>query len=347
LKAVVQTGIGGPEVLKFETIPDPDPPQGDQVLVRTRACGVCYHDLLVRDGTYRRLVDPPLIPGHEIAGQVEAVGSLVKRFRPGDRVASLHREACGSCHFCRKNMEALCPNQVFLGHNQGLHAGGGYAEFAVIRESGLVSLPDAIPYEEGCVLSCAVGTEFHALYQVAKVRPGETVLVTGAGGGLGLHGIQLAKLAGARTFGLTHSLEKIAAIREAGADEVMSINDKQPLHQMITELAPKGIDVVCDNVGEPVFNACFRTLAAGGRYVFVGQINDRPISVNPARFIFNETSLMGSVASTRDDMDMVVQLVERRQVRPWIGSVMPISEAAAAHVAVATSASVGRVVLVH
>ena len=130
MRAVVQRSVGGPEVLRVEDYPAPSQPQGDQVLIRIRAGGVCFHDLLVREGTYRDRVQLPLVPGHEMAGDVIAVGEAVTRIKPGDQVASTNRETCGQCDMCRTGREGMCPNQRFFGHN----GPGAYAEYAVVRD---------------------------------------------------------------------------------------------------------------------------------------------------------------------------------------------------------------------
>jgi D-arabinose 1-dehydrogenase-like Zn-dependent alcohol dehydrogenase len=341
MRAVIQDGIGPPEILQVRSIPRPAQPRGDQVLIRIRAAGVCYHDLLVRDGTFRHLVHFPLVPGHEMAGDVLAIGEEVTRIKMGDQVASTNRETCGHCDLCRSGQEGICPNQRFFGHN----GPGAYAEFALLRENALSVVPRAIPPEAACMLSCAIGTELHAIREVGRVRPGDTVLITGAGGGLGIHGVQLAKLAGAFVVALTSTPGKAAAIASAGADEVVSIARGERFDEKLRGVAPGGFDVICDNVGEAVFSSCFRCLAVGGRYVFVGQLNDRAISFNPAWLLLRNTSVLGSNSSTRKELDDVVKLVHRGVIKPMLDRVMPLEEAAAAHRRVMSAQATGRLVL--
>jgi len=342
MKAIVQSVTGPPEVLEMRELPDPGSPERDQVLVHVRACGVCYHDLLVREGIYRQLVNMPLVPGHEIAGDVVAIGPEVTRVRVGDRVTSTNRETCGQCDLCRTGQEGICPNQRFFGHN----GPGGYGEYALLRENALSVVPASISAEQACVLSCAVGTELHAIRDVGQVRAGETVLVTGAGGGLGIHGVQVARVCGAFVIGLTSSAAKAEAIGAAGADEVVVFERGTRFDDLIRAVAPGGVDVVCDNVGEPVFDSCFRTLAVGGRYVFVGQLNDRRISFNPAWPLLRNTQLRGSNSSTRKELDEVIKLATAGRIRPVLGAVLPLAEAPEAHRRVAAADMTGRIVLV-
>ena len=341
MRAVVQNGIGGPEILRVEEMPMPGPPRGDQVLLRIRASGVCFHDLLVRDGTYRALVKLPLVPGHEMAGDIIAVGEEVTRIKVGDQVASTNRETCGQCDLCRSGQEGMCPNQRFFGHN----GPGSYAEYALVRENALSVVPRSIPPEIACTLSCAIGTELHAIREVGRTKAGNNVLVTGAGGGLGIHGVQVAKLCGAFVVALTTSPSKSQALRAVGADEVVVIQRGERFDRKLLEVAPRGFDVICDNVGEPVFGSCFRALAIGGRYVFVGQLNDRPISFNPAWLLLRNTSLLGSNSTTRKELDDVIRMVDRGLIRPVIDKPLPLEEAAAAHQRVMDAQPTGRLVL--
>lgn len=343
MRAVVQTGIGGPEVLAIQQRPIPDNPRGDQVLIRIKACGVCYHDLLVRDGRFRRFVELPLVPGHEMAGDVLAVGDAVQRVKVGDQVASTNRETCGQCDLCRSGQEGICPNQRFFGHN----GPGGYAEYALVGENALSVVPRSISPEIACTLSCAVGTVLHGIREVGRTKAGDNVLVTGAGGGLGIHGVQVAKLCGAYVVGLTTTASKAEAIRAAGADEVVPIERGERFDRRLLDVVPNGFDVICDNVGEPVFASCFRALAVGGRYVMVGQLNDKAISFNPAWLLLRNTQLLGSNSSTRTELDQVVKFVERGLIKPVVDSrTMTLEEAPDAHRRVMAAEATGRLVLI-
>ena len=193
-----------------------------EVLVRNFASGVCYHDHLIRVGVMKRGITFPLILGHEGAGIVEAVGGAVRSLKRGDRVACTQwTETCGLCRFCRTNREPLCAERKFFGHDRD----GTYAELFKIQEDSLLPLPPEVSFEDGAILSCAVGTVLAALRDVGRTQAGEHVLVTGAGGGLGVHAVQVAKLCGATVIAQTTSPEKVTLIREAGADEVVVARD--------------------------------------------------------------------------------------------------------------------------
>jgi D-arabinose 1-dehydrogenase-like Zn-dependent alcohol dehydrogenase len=341
MRAVVQHGVGGVDVMRLETVQYPREPERDEVLIKIAGCGVCFHDLLVREGTYRWLVELPLVPGHEMAGEVVSRGPECIRVEVGDRVASTNRETCGQCDRCRAGDEVHCKFERFFGHN----AAGAYAEYALVRENALSIVPDSIPLEIASIISCAIGTEYHAIREVAGVKVGETVLVTGAGGGLGIHGVQVAKACGANVIGLTTSADKAKRIAEAGADEVVVVERGQRFHEQLLAVAPDGVDVVCDNVGAPVFDSAFRSLAIGGRYVFIGQLTADKVAFNPAWPLLRNTSLLGSNSSTRLELDAILKLVDRGMLKPMIDSIRPIAEAGDAHMRMAAGEMTGRMVL--
>ncbi len=213
MRAMVVRSPGGPEALVLEDIPPP-PLRRNDVRIRVEACGVCFHDIVTRNGTLKRGVEMPLIPGHEFSGIVEAADPDVRGFRPGDRVATLQRRhICGHCKFCRADQETACPEQEFLG-DLGLN--GGYAELVCVEEDNVAKVADAVALDTAAIIACTVGTELNAIRNVAGVKTGERVLVNGAGGGLGIHGVQIAHLSGAEVIAVTGSPQKVATIRKAG-----------------------------------------------------------------------------------------------------------------------------------
>src|SRR3954469_4411893 len=194
MRAMVVRQPGGVEVLTMEQVPDPTPGPKD-VVVRVDACGVCFHDIVTRNGTLKQGVKMPCILGHEISGIVAEVGSDVRGFKRGDRVATAQRyHICGACRYCRSRRETLCPERKFLG-DYGLV--GGYGEYVAVEDDNVAVVPDGVPLADASIAACAIGTCLNGVRDVGRVQSGESVLVTGAGGGLGLHAVQLARVAGA------------------------------------------------------------------------------------------------------------------------------------------------------
>ncbi len=244
-------GFGGPEVLRIEEVPTPEP-GAEEVLLRVGACGVSYHDVVERNGTYRADMKLPVVLGYEIAGTVERVGARVTSVKPGDRVCCKVFHSCGRCRFCRNGMETACPER------RAVH--GGYAEYVVVPDEVLVELPDALDFATGCMLGPTVGVALNAVRDTAHVQLGDTVLISGASGGLGLPSIELAKAAGATVIALTRSTAKVQALRKAGADHVVVGGDGRDFSSEVMVLTDgAGVDVVIDNVGSMVFTACFKS----------------------------------------------------------------------------------------
>jgi NADPH:quinone reductase-like Zn-dependent oxidoreductase len=222
---------------------------------------------------------------------------------------------------------------------------GGYAELVSIGEENVAAVPDEVALDEAAIVACAIGTELNAIRDVAEVRLGERVLVTGAGGGLGIHGIQLARLAGAHTIAVTTSAAKVVDIRAAGADEVLVVAPGEDFSARIKALTGGAADVAIDNVGSAVFQATRRSLADGGRYVLVGQLTGDLIDINPAQLFLRDISLLSAKGVSRAQLEECLRLVARRRVRPVIGGEFPLDEAGAAHRMVEQGRSMGRLLL--
>jgi len=339
MRATVLPRFGDPSVFVCEAVTRPEP-RADQFLVRVHACGICGHDLLNRQGVFP-LTHLPAVIGHEISGVVEAVGDLVSRFRPGDRVALNQRQSCGVCQPCREGRSNVCREGYgFYGED----VSGGYGDYVVATERNSVHLPDEIDFITGAVLSCAVGTGFHALGR-ARLEPSDPVLVTGAGGGVGLHTVQLAHEMGYRVLALTGSERKVEQIRAAGADEVVVSPDMQ-FHKAVKDLTGgQGVAAVIEITGTPTFASSVRSLRPGGRLVVVGNVQPGNVPFNPAICILKEIELVGSSHAILDDLIRVTDLVARGVIRPQIAAVFDVGDAGQGHAVMEAKGTLGRVVL--
>lgn len=342
MRAVVTARAGGYDVMRLEEVERPSPGLRE-VLVRNFASGVCYHDHLIRAGVMKRGITFPLIVGHEGAGFVEAVGDGVGSLKPGDRVACTQwTGACGLCRFCRTNREPLCRSRKLFGHD----CDGTYAEFFKIQEDSLLPLPPEIGFEEGAILSCAIGTVVAAIRDVGRAQAGEYVLVTGAGGGLGVHAIQVAKLCGTTVIAQTTSPAKVPLISAAGADEVVVAKDGQFADEVRRRAGGEGVDVVCDTVGAPVFQEALRSTARGARYVLVGELTGEQVAFNTARLFLKGVSLLSTMSTSRSQLADVIELVRRGRLRPIITQRFPLAEAPRIHRLMVERQLSGRVVLI-
>lgn len=341
MKAIRLSEFGGPSALEPVELPVPDYAP-NQMLVRVAGCGVCGHDLLNRAGHFPN-TSLPCVMGHEVAGEVVETGSLITKFRPGDRVAMIQRIGCGICIACRNGQENICVSGAGF---YGEQISGGYGEYVVASEMNALHLPDEIPMDIAPTLSCAIGTGYHALRRAAQPL-GSTVLITGASGGVGIHAVQLAALAGLRVIGVSTSPSKIEGLKLAGADHVVLAGEGS-FHKEVRDLTDgAGVDCVLEIAGAPTFPSSVRTLRPGGRMVVVGTVDPGNWPFNPALSILKELEFIGSAHATLNDLRKIIRIVAEGKVKPQIGRVMPIAAAAEAHRAMEAKEITGRVVLMH
>jgi acryloyl-coenzyme A reductase len=334
MKAVSFAATGGPEVLEYVDLPDPTP-SDTQVVVKVAACGVCGHDSADRAGLAR--IPLPAVLGHEIAGEVVEVGRAVRGFAVGYRVASKQFTTCGRCLPCRSGDELSCASKRF-------NYGGG-AEFVALEQDCLLAIPDGVAYSDAALTACAVGTCLQALDNIGKLRPGETAVVTGAGGGLGLHAVQVAAALGARVVALTSSAEKAPLLAQYGAAEVV-VSSPDLADQLLELTGGLGPELVLDNVGHPdVFSGCFKALRRRGRYVLTGQLYRQKISLFPAFVFFKEAVITGSGSTLMSTFMRSMDMVASGKVR-GVTEEFALADAVRAHDAVDNRRVVGRAVLV-
>lgn len=340
MKAVVVSAHGGTERLSLQDIERPEP-RGRQVLVRVRACGVCRRDILIRRSPAQRSFASPLVLGHEIAGEVAALGPDARGLAIGDRVCSTQREyVCGCCSMCRTDRETLCADLRFLGQD----AMGGYAEYVVIGDDNLAKLPDVIDFPTGAIVACAVGTSYNAVCDTGQVKQAERVLVTGAGG-LGMHAVQIARAAGAFVIASTRSPGKEPALTEAGAHKVVVAPDGRFAGGVRDASGGRGVDVAIDTVGGAVFHEIRRSMVPGGRIVLVGEVTGKPVDIDIATIYRRGLQIRSAVSTSRRQLEMVLRMVAAGSVKPMVDRTMPLEKAAEAHRLVEDNAVVGRIVL--
>lgn len=340
MQAIVLNGYGGIEQLVARSLPDPVPREGE-VLVRLRACGVCYHDVMARQGHFPRTALPGVI-GHEMAGEVAALGPHSAAFAVGERVAILMKDHCGHCRQCMRARDHLCEKGAGL---YGEEVPGGYAEQVCVAERALVRIPDGVSFEQAAVVPCALGTAHHGLERVAAVRPGEAVLVTGASGGVGIHAVQVVRMLGARAIAVTTSAAKRAFLLEHGADDVIVSPDLDFAAQARQLTGGVGVDVVFNIVGQMAWAAALKSMAVGARHVFVGNLNAASVSLRPAHAILKEMAFLGTDGVTRAEVRTLLELVRLGRLKPVVGGSLPLARAAEAHRAMESREACGRLVL--
>jgi D-arabinose 1-dehydrogenase-like Zn-dependent alcohol dehydrogenase len=292
-----------PEVLRLDEVDTPEPGPGE-VLVRVRACGVCASDLHVVQGTTPHGGALPQILGHEPSGEVAAVGDGVEGWLAGDRVALLMARPCGRCGTCSVGRENLCEQLTV----PGIDTDGAFADHVLADPRYLVPVPSTVPFEQAAILTDAVATPYHALKR-GGIGDGVTAAVFGLGG-LGMHAVQLARLAGASVIGVDVDAVNLARALEWGADEVVDASDGQAARR-IRELTGGGVDRAFEFVGDPgTIDQALKSCRPGGRATIVGLTPARMQLMPAALFVAGELELVGSFGSTPQDLNELIDLVD-------------------------------------
>ena len=326
--------------MSLAEVPVPVLGQGE-ALVRVEACGFCHHDLLVMKGLLRRGVKPGVILGHEISGTVQQVGLGVTKVTTGDRVVSLLTDACGKCDRCIQGFEHRCRSGLGIGHSRN----GGMAEYVAVSEFSLVSLPDALDLATAAVLACPMGVALQGLQSSGKVQSGETVVVTGAGGGLGVHAVQLGVALGARVLAVTSSPQKASQLGKLGAAEVIETGELDFSEIVLALTEDEGAQVVIDTVGSALFPSTWRSLAQFGRWVLLGEVAGGKVAMDAAEMIFRDIQILGSSGVSRALVRQVVEMVSQGLVKPVIDRTLRLEQVDTAFELLSNRSVLGRVLL--
>ena len=341
MKAVVLREPGDEPKLDLSDAPDPVPGPGD-VVVQVAACGFCHHDVAVMAGVLRRGVKRGLVLGHEVSGTVVEVGADVESLKPGDFVVAALTTFCGECERCTSGREYRCLQAQGLGHA----VDGGFAQFVRLPERGVVPIPLDVDLLGASILACPIGVAVQALEDVAALRLGETVLVAGAGGGLGLHAVQVAGAMGARALAVTTSPDKVALIEQHTSAEVILAGELDFSEVAMALTEDVGVDVVINPVGSVVFDSCLRSMAQYGRMVVLGEITGGDVRLNPAELLFRDAAILGSTGASVRHITRAAELVDRGDVKPVISKSYALQDAAEAYRQIRAGRTFGRVVLI-
>lgn len=341
MKAMLLKGPGRP--LALENVPDPEPGPGEAV-ARVFACGA---GLTVHHARAGRLkVQYPRILGHEIAGEIVATGAGVTSVRRGDGVTAYFYLTCGECKWCRLNRETLCEN--FRGY-VGREIDGGYAEYIKLPASNFVKLPDGLDWRmhpaEAGVICDAIATPLKVTRK-ARLAPTDTVAVFGAGGGLGVHMLKVARWAHARkVIAVDVMASKLEACVKAGADAIVDASAGRVTEQLLELTAGQGIDVAIDFVSSAsTLEAALAALGKGGRLVTLGG-HGGTFSANPGEMLRKEIELLGSRYASREEVIESLELVARGELWPMVTESVPLEQAERVHDLLDKGAITGRAAL--
>jgi propanol-preferring alcohol dehydrogenase len=341
MKAMLLKAANTPLVM--ETVPDPVPGPGEAV-AKVLACGAGLTIHHARAGRIK--LDYPRILGHEITGEIVAVGAGVKQLRAGDAVTAYFYLTCGECHWCRINRATLCDK---FGGYVGRAVDGGYAEYIKLPVDNFIKLPESMdwkknPAEIG-VICDAIATPVKVTRR-ARMTPHDTVAVFGAGGGLGVHMLMVARWAHARkVIAVDCMASKFEACLKSGADATVDASEGKVAEQLLELTGGRGVDVAIDFVsGSDTLEAAQAALAKGGRLVTLGG-HGQPFNVNPAQLLSREQEIMGSRYATRQEVMDSLELVARGDLWPLVTEKVPFADAEAIHQRLETGAITGRAAL--
>lgn len=339
MKAVRFYEFGGPEVLSYEEVPKPATCFGE-ALVTVKAASINHIDLWVEKGSYYK-PSLPHIPGSDAAGVVEEVKDGDPSLA-GRKVMVYPVLACFHCRFCIEGNHNLCTNYKTL----GAQIDGSYAEYITVPIKNLISIPERLKFEEAAALPLTFTTAYHMLVDRAKVQPNETVLVLGAGAGVGVAAIQLASFLGTNVIATSSNDEKLRKAERIGADTAINYTEDNWVDEVMMATNNKGVDVVIDYIGTDTFAKGIKCLAKNGRLVTCGVTSGNEATLNIREVFMSQRSVLGSVAGTMRDFLAVTRLAAEGKIKPVIDSVYRLKDAKKAQERLLSRESFGKIVLV-
>ncbi len=320
MKAIIVKEFGAPEVLKYEEVADLEPNE-DQILVKVKATGINPVDTYIRSGAHAQKPELPYTPGKDAAGIIEKIGTNTSKFKVGDRV--------------------LTTGSVT----------GTYAEFCLCEENQLINLPENVSYEQGAGVFVPYATAFRGLFQKAKGKKGETLLIHGASGGVGIAAIQWAKNAGLKVIGTASSKDGKKLVKEQGADFVFDHSTENYFEEIKKATDGKGVDIILEMLANENLVKDFEVLVMFGRITVIG--NRGSLDFNPRLAMGKDASIFGMSLfnapenEMKDIYEAIFVGLEKGFLNPIIGKTLPLQKASEAHHAVIEEKAFGKIVLIH
>ncbi|MEI8254591.1 MAG: zinc-binding dehydrogenase [Deltaproteobacteria bacterium] len=340
--AIVLDAHGSVDVLETRDIDVPSPGPG-QVRVRVRAVALNHLDLWVRRGLPGLKLEYPHRLGSDIAGEVESVGAGVTNAQPGQKLLVAPGTSCGVCEACLSGDDNLCVKYRILGENTH----GGYAQLLNIPAQNVLPFPSKLSFTEAAAIPLTFLTAWQMVVLRARVRPGEIVLVQGAGSGVGVAAIQIARLHGARVWAAAGSPEKCERARQLGAEEAFDHTKVDVNAEVKQRTGKRGVDVVIEHVGGDTFLKSVLATTRGGRVVTCGATSGFNVDLDLRQVFFRQVQVLGSTMGPRGTLFDIVRHVEAGRLRPVVDRVLPITQAREAHRVLEAREAFGKVVLEH
>ena len=341
MQALTLTGTGGLERLRVQDVAAPTLRADDDVLVRVRCAALNRLDLWMTAGLPGVKLAFPHVVGADGAGEVEAAGPAAGSWRPGDRVLINPGLSCGRCPACEAGEESLCAAFAILGE----HLPGTAAELVVVPAANLGRVPEGMSWSEAAAFTLVTLTAWRMLTGRAKLQAGETVLIWGVGGGVGMAALQIALLLGARPIVTSGSDAKLAAAVGLGAALGVNHRSADVVAEVRRETAGRGADVVVDCVGEATWTDSQRALRRGGRLVVCGATTGPSVSLDLRRLFWHQWTILGSTMGSRREFAEIVRLAHEGRLWPLVDSVVPLAEGASAYARMQRGEQTGKLVI--
>lgn len=340
MKAVRFHKHGGPEVLQYEEAPDPMP-NGDEALVRVRACALNHLDLWARNGLPNVEISLPHISGCDITGTVERVPAEEREFKKGDEVIVNPGIGCGRCERCLSGRDNQCRYYTIVGYGTD----GGFAELVKVPRANLIRKPEGMSFVEAASFPLVFLTAYHMVVTKAGAGATDTVLVLAANSGVGSAAIQVAKLQGAEVIATAGDSSKMERAKQLGADHVIDHYKQDVLAEVKRITGKRGVDVVVEHVGKATWEKSVKALAKGGRLVLCGATTGAEVSTD-LRYVYNrEVTIYGSFMAGKGELLKVVELFKAGRLKAVVDSTFPLQKAREAEERLERREHFGKVVL--
>ncbi len=344
MKAVRFHQFGGADILQYEEAPKPQIGPKD-VLLNLKAAAMNHLDMWVRSGQRERNIPLPHIPGCDGSGIIAEVGSAVTSVNVGDRVLISPGLSCGNCKQCSSGRDNLCNEYRVL----GVRDPGTYAEFVRLPAVNVLPIPSGLNFNEAAAIPLVSLTAWHMLVTLAKLQPGETLLVHGAGSGVGSMAIQIGKLIGANVITTAGSDEKLMKAKALGADELINYNEKDFAEEVKRITEKRGVDVVFEHIGGQVLEKSIPLMSKGGRLVTCGATTEYIAKIDIRYVYTRHQTIYGSWMGYKQELPEVLKYFTEtkngRRLKPVVDKIFPLEQAADAHRYMDERKNFGKIVL--
>lgn len=330
--------------LKVVKIDDVDTPKikPNEVMIKVEAAAYNYNDLWAIWGDPVK-VPLPHISGSDAAGTVVEAGDEVTKLKVGDRVVSHSNMSCRVCDMCTAGREYDCNERLIWGFQTG-PLWGGFCQYTHLPEVNVAKIPESVSFEQAAAVSMVGMTAWHMLVGRAKIRPGQTVLVMGGTSGVGMAGIQIAKLYGCDVIATAGNKEKMDKCTELGADHVVNHREAD-WYKKVREITKKqGVDVVFEHIGKSTFPQEVGLLKMGGTLVATGATTGYDSTIDLRYLFFKGTNLLGSTQGNKAELEQVIHWTAMGKIKPLISTVLPFSDMSKGHTMMANGEQIGKIV---